>query len=93
MATKGTKQRTRINRMVYKGKALQMQDTVRPPIRSLPMHKRHLLTLCMSVGLLALIVLWRMLAGDGSITYVQRPEWQMSSRIVVDQGLIWEVDE
>ena len=92
MATKGTKQRTRAHPVVYKGQALQMQDSVRAPVWSLPTNKRLLLTLCVSICLLVLI-----LAGDGMpVKYPvchERQAWQVTSKIVVEQGLIWEVDE
>ena len=78
--------------MVYKGKALQMQNTVRPSIRAMPANKRRLWAVCVPVGLLALI-----LAGDGQpVKRELRHEpqaWEIRSKIVVEQGLIWEVDE
>ena len=47
---------------------------------------------CLSLGLLAL-----MLAGDGMpikhpICY-ERQAWEINSKLVVESGLIWEVDE
>jgi len=78
--------------MVYQGSAMQVQDTIRPPKRVMPPHKRAMWARCMSLGLLALI-----LAGDGipvKHPVCHEPQaWEIRSRIVIEQGLIWEVDE
>jgi hypothetical protein len=92
MATQRKNKRQRVDPVVYQGKALQMQDSIRTSIRTLSSNKRRLFALFVSVGLLAL-----MLAGDGMpIKHPvcrERQEWEIKSKLVVEQGLIWEVDE
>ena len=92
MATKRTMQRTRTHPVVYKGKTLQVQNTMGYSARCMPAHKRALRARCLSLGLLAL-----MLAGDGMpikhpICH-ERQAWEINSKLVVESGLIWEVDE
>ena len=92
METQRANKRSRTCRMVYQGSAMQVQDTIRPPKRVMPPHKRAMWARCMSLGLLALL-----LAGDGmpikhSMCH-ERQAWEIKSKLVVESGMIWEGDE
>jgi len=92
MAPQRRNKRSGVNPVVYKGKALQVQKTVRVTIRTLPANKRAMWARCLSLGLLALL-----LAGDGmpikhSMCH-ERQAWEIKSKLVVESGMIWEVDE
>ena len=93
MATQRTNKGPGTRSMVYQGAAMQVQDTIRLPKRAMPSHKRAMWARCLSLGLLAAL----MLAGDGMpIKHPvchERQAWQATSRIVVEQGLIWIMED